>query len=865
METDRKGKIKKVILSVVPLLMAGLFGYGVYSFYYEYKRHTNIPNIALNIVLILISLSVILVLYFKKRGTSPKMIAMLTVCADVFTSFFLVGLPYFINFIFEKDEWDFSVSLSLEILVFLVLILFLSYYISSEKKVIGLIKVVLSCVVAEISFKSVTALVMVILTLFGSLTLKSDENLKFAEQKNMVKTERQYDEYIPSENDIYVNAKSRNGNGSKESPFTYIEEAENMVRQLRSIGIKEHINIWVYGGEYFIENTLEFNEDNDNISFKAYPGEKPSFTGARKITGFKESTQNGVKVFVADVPTGLKCDSVVKNGKTLPKTRYPESGYLQIETEKHMNAIWTEEDKKWEYNLGDTEFAGSIQYNPKEIKNIENVAVRVLHYWVTDFAFLSSYDAGTNIYTLSNPTTMTIKAGDRYYFENIFEELNSPGEWYLDSSENKLYYVPFKGEKTEDTVICACVNDKLVDISGAENIDFSGIEFKNTNFTYPKTFDDLNFFCEEKIKAPQAEIDVGGAVEVKKSTDINFISCDFKNIGNTALKFNKLVKNCNVTGCLFENIGGTGVFINGYNTENEFEITENINVIDNKITSYGRNWMSAIGVLLTNARNCVIKNNEISDGYYTAISVGWVWGYKYNVSCNNKIQNNLIYNIGQGWLSDMGGIYTLGQQKGTDISGNVIHDVAADSGQGGYGGWGIYLDEGSSYMSVKNNLVYDCGSESFHQHYGKENEITNNIFALSKIAQIRVSRKEEHNQLHLKGNIILTDNNPAYSLAEEGKFTDESNIYWDINNGKNVYCSETETDRIISRLYKKDLNKMGYFSNAVCENPQFKDPKNGDFTIADGNTAIEKIGFIPWSYSEAGTLSDFDTGYNNKK
>lgn len=175
-------------------------------------------------------------------------------------------------------------------------------------------------------------------------------------------------------------------------------------------------------------------------------------------------------------------------------------------------------------------------------------------------------------------------------------------------------------------------------------------------------------------------------------------------------------------------------------------ITENITVRDNLIDGYGRYFYSAIGILLTHARGCDVSNNEIRNGYYSAISDGWLWGYNYSVTENNRICNNLIYNIGQGWLSDMGGIYTLGRQKGTVLSGNVIHNVAADPGEGGYGGWGIYLDEGSQSILVEKNLVYDCGSQSFHQHYGEFNVIRNNIFALSKEGQIRSSFSHSPNQ-----------------------------------------------------------------------------------------------------------------------
>lgn len=89
----------------------------------------------------------------------------------------------------------------------------------------------------------------------------------------------------------------------------------------------------------------------------------------------------------------------------------------------------------------------------------------------------------------------------------------------------------------------------------------------------------------------------------------------------------------------------------------------------------------------------------------------------------------------------MGGIYTLGIQPDTVISGNVIYNVGCDEGSYGYGGWGIYLDEGSSGMLVENNLVYDCSSQTFHQHYGKDNLIRNNIFAFGEEGAFRISKK----------------------------------------------------------------------------------------------------------------------------
>ncbi len=691
------------------------------------------------------------------------------------------------------------------------------------------------------------AIIIPISGFFTGLFDKGDEVLNYTEFKKAQKASRDFGTFEPKENDLFV------------SNTDELYKAKEELKEMRKNGITEKITVWLSGGEYLLYETLIFDEtDAENVVYRAKPNEEVEFTGAVKITEWYDDIQNGVNVLTSDIPAGMSFDAVTKDGVTLKRTRYPETGYLQIETEDHSDALFTKENTPWEFTMGDMSFIGNSSYNPKELKNVQNVIVRVLHKWVNDLHYLESYDSTKNKYYTSEPFGMMVEKGDRYFFENIYTELNSPGEWYFDIEASKLYYVPESGETKDNTVINACVNDKLILMSDVKNIEFFGITFCDTNFSFP-VLDKNNgtWLSQYGIRFPQAEYDVEAAVDVTKAENINFTNCNFYNIGNTALKYNTLVKNSTVKSCHFKNLGANGVYIHGFNTDYEPHMTENITVYDCKIESYGRSWQSAIGVLQTHARNCTIEHNEITDGYYTAISVGWNWGYSYNVTQGNTIKDNLIYNIGQGWLSDMGGIYTLGIQNGTVVSGNVIHDVAADPNEGGYGGWGLYFDEGSSNIVAENNLIYSCGSQSFHQHYGQDNILRNNIFALSDDGQIRCTRNEDHNEFHLTGNIILTNDSIAYADAKETKFTDDTNLFWDLTNGKYVFSSFREDKKLENKMYDSVAKTMGYHKNAVYENPQFRDPENGDFLIADGNTAIEKIGFTPWNYFEAGTVSEF--------
>ena len=99
-------------------------------------------------------------------------------------------------------------------------------------------------------------------------------------------------------------------------------------------------------------------------------------------------------------------------------------------------------------------------------------------------------------------------------------------------------------------------------------------------------------------------------------------------------------------------------------------------IADNHIHNLGLVYAPAVGVwALQSGRNQIV-HNHIHDLFYTAISVGWTWGYAANQSKGNLIEYNHLHDIGKEMLSDMGGIYTLGVQPGTRIRNNLIHDIA---------------------------------------------------------------------------------------------------------------------------------------------------------------------------------------------
>lgn len=659
--------------------------------------------------------------------------------------------------------------------------------------------------------------------------------------------------------------------GTLDAPLRTIEEAKARLAKLDDR--TERVHVWLRSGNYVLSETIVFDaNDRPNVTYIAYPGEQISLNGGKAIRGgWTETTVNGVRAWKQTVEGSFHSLYGEQTGTVRP-TRYPESGYFRIREQCTEGAAYTPETTPWQnYMLGEVGF-----YADKDdlrdfptFRNPTSIVTRVLHYWKDEMLPVQSYDAERGLLTHAKYSSMSPKKGDRYYFENVFEALNEPGEWYLDSTDNTLYYVPLPGETPDNTTLYAASLEQFVTMDGVDGITFEGITFRNSDYHVLNTSDlpsaaqDSLLGFHYGIEHPQAAFSTPASIHISNASHITFDACNFLNIGFSGIRFSENVHDSTVTRCLFRNIGGNAVYISGTSdTDKPDEVTSNVAVTDCHIYGYGRRWFNAIGVLATHARQCRIEHNEIHDGYYTAISVGWTWGYAPNVTDENRICDNRIYDIGQGWLSDMGGIYTLGMQPHTVISGNRIYNVAADEGQGGYGGWGIYLDEGSSGILVEKNLVYDCGSQGFHQHYGKENRIRNNIFAMNRKGQFRITRSEAHLSAYVERNIFVGDDSAMMTgiNPKNRKIAESGNFYRDYARGVFVLSTQTGDDKTrnpFKTLNRLQMRLIGNYTDAEFADPWFRDAKGFDFTLADNSPAVQ-AGFERWNYNEAGTLSYFD-------
>lgn len=629
--------------------------------------------------------------------------------------------------------------------------------------------------------------------------------------------------------------------GTEEKPLETVEEALSRIRD------EEYDQAYVYfmDGEYYMEEAVDLDGSDHDITFCAAEEANPSILGAFPVSGWKEETVNGITMWVTEIEESKRgFESLFSKEESLPQSRWPKEGYFAVESANTKDGYGTTDPNlAMQYAMylytDQSQIEGMETFDVTNVTNLTDVTLKIIHWWKDETVKVKNFDYSTGRIEFSKPATMTIKRGDRYYFMNVFEAMSEPGEWYINDETGKLYYIPKDGEEIGKTQLYAAQTERFVTATGAKNIVFEGLNFAMTDWSIPTTT-----WYSSGADHHQAAYDVTPAFYFTSSEDITFDNCTFNNINNTCLKFGYDVQGINVTNNSFQSIGANAIFLVGENIQGaENKVTKNFLISNNLIEDYGQVYHNATAVGIIHAAEGEISNNEIHDGYYTAITVGWVWGYGYSVTADVLIKQNLIYNVGQNLLSDMGAIYTLGVKEGIEITENIVHDVQANM-EYGYGGWGIYTDEGSSNVMITKNLVYDCSSTSFYQHYGQDNIVMNNILAFSDQGQVALAREQDHIGFHLIRNIIVSDGTAFWAgIREENQIRDTSNFYWDYTNGDQGVIPE--------RYYEA----YGMYHMATFVDPKFVNAEERDFNLRSFSPAIE-AGFVPWDISQAGLKND---------
>jgi hypothetical protein len=654
---------------------------------------------------------------------------------------------------------------------------------------------------------------------------------------------------------IYLSPNGSSQNpGTKNEPLKTLTQARDKIRAYKATHtIMDTIFVIVQNGFYKMDAPLRLSPKDSGtpqypVIYKAAPGSRPVFSGGQKIAHFHVDQQGRwhTRLDLSASPwNGNRFDQLYINGKRAQLAHSPNKGYYRIQ--KVNQKILKRGNGRIPKRALQT-----LSFTPKafkELKSLKPVAMTTFR-----FRAYQNWDMMIRYIDKINPNSMSLtttgkgmkpwnplKKGTRVRFENYPAALDSAGEWYL-SKNGELSYIPHSGENPKESKVIAPVLPYFIKIQGQpkNNKYVQYIKFKGLTFTYsrytigPKGFD-----------PNQAAASIPAAIKVEGAKYIVFSHCNVQHTGQHAIWFRKDCRYDIVKQCYLHDLGGGGIYIGTTQAVPDSILTEHIIVKNNIIQSGGLIFAPAIGVWIGKSAYDQVLHNDIGDFRYTGISVGWHWGYGQTPDKDNMIEYNHIHQIGWGVLSDMGGIYTLGPQKGTVVSHNVINDVYSYS----YGGWGLYADEGSSYIKWKDNLVYYTKSGGFHQHYGKQNIISNNIFAFASKEQLKCDPvKKSHSSLlalTFDHNIVVY-NNGRLLLGPWNKLNInmDHNLYWRYDKNPVLF---------LGRTFAKWQQQTGHDIHSIIKRPDFQSPQKLNFHLLS-QKAIDKIDFQPFNYKKAGVF-----------
>lgn len=572
----------------------------------------------------------------------------------------------------------------------------------------------------------------------------------------------------PNGSDAWSGEYAKPSEDGRDGPLASLDAARLRVRERIAESGREHpIEVLIRGGEYELKATVVFTPADSGsmdgpVTYRAYPGEQPIFTGGQRLEGWTKVSQGPEgtpkaaegKLWMAEIPEALRegwqITSLYDGLEMLPRSRSGEFKASPKQVVDRLNAqpkdiserLLSPEDEP-------VEFSREFHYRGGDLKDWATPSdielfLRPKHKWLINLLPLERIDSKSRTAVLAVDATYGIKPNNPYYVENAIEYLDEPGEWVFDSAAGRVYIWPDRALDTAD--IRAPYLQEFIRVEGIEDetpvrhLHFEGLTFRHgLRDTWEPGDQGLQHDWEMYDKGT-------AALRFRHAEHCSVDACTFEASSGTGLRVDLYGQRIEITNNHFHHLGGSGVLLSGYapgtKDENKFNTIKN-----NYFHHTGTLYSHSPGIFIAQSGHNVISHNTIHDLAYSGILISgcrphellmalplanrreWVSSLRVDEiepfieemtraelndwlsfdvnriepllhARENLIEYNEIYRV-MLELGDGNGLYFSGMGKNNVARFNYFHDIQRSRGA-------LRLDDISAYTVITDNVIHNC-------------------------------------------------------------------------------------------------------------------------------------------------------------
>ncbi|MBK1827647.1 PDZ domain-containing protein [Haloferula rosea] len=640
--------------------------------------------------------------------------------------------------------------------------------------------------------------------------------------------------------------------GSPERPVAGLHRAQEILRSSDQRG-SEPIDIILDEGIHYLGKPLlleaaDSGSKDAPVTLRAANGKTAVLSGGADLGNLDWKIHQG-QILMAKVPEGTAIDILYVNGKTMPMARYPNfDPEAQYFNGTAADAFSKEKAAEWKNP------AGGFMHAMHKAK------WGGMHYRITgkDDNGELTHEGGWQNNRPSPPHP------DIRFVENIFEELDAPREWFLDTETHTLYFFAPKGLDLSKATFQTARLENLVELRGteespAQHIQLSGLTFTHAARTFMKN--------KERLLRTDWTVNRSAAVFINGAEDCLIQNCHVREVGGNAIFVNHYNRRITIRGCHIEQAGGNGIAIIGgqgavrdglvgYGSRTTYEKLDKtpgpktnnypaeVLVEDCLIHDIGRVEKQTAGVEIDIAMHITVRHVTVHDVPRAGINIGaGNFGGHVIDFCDvfDTVMETGDHGSFNSWGRDrfwklkdvpndeMG----AGKYKDLPLL-DVIHPITISNSRWRCDhGWDIDLDDGSSNYHIFNNLCLNGGIKN---REGFLRTVENNIMVNNSLHP-HVWYK--HSGDIFRRNIVFDSYRPAIM----------PDTPWGKEFDHNLYVSKDKTGPALPLAGQSKRDE-----HSIYGDPGFLDPQAGDYRVAQDSPAL-KLGFKNFPMDRFGVTS----------